>query len=117
MQNPNYYGGVIWTNHALQRLKERRLPQKMVLETFNAPDNRFNGKQPGTLEYEKRIGNYFVTLIAKQNERKEWLILSCWVEPPLPGSIDIPKKQRYYEYKRASFWGRILLDLKHLVGL
>lgn len=113
----HYYGGLIWTNHALERLKERGLSQETAWETFRRPDHSFAGKQSGTTEYRKRFGASLVTLIAKPNEKKEWVILSCWVDPPLPGSIDLKKQQDYRNYKKASFWGKLWLVFKKQMGL
>jgi hypothetical protein len=113
----NYYGGLIFTNHALQRLSERQFPQHMVLDTFNRPDKSFPGKQPGSYEYQRRFGASTVTVIAKQNERREWLVLSCWIDPPLPGTKDHKQRQHYLAYRNAGFWKRLWLTFKAQIGL
>lgn len=113
--NGSNYKGIIWTNHALERLRERKLPQQTAWLTFTQPDEKLKGKEKNTIEYRKKIGSSTVTVIATQNEKKQWIILSCWVDPPLPGSIDIQKKKAYQEYKRAGFWKRIWLQVRQLL--
>lgn len=117
MANPNYYRGLIFTNHALQRLDERQFPADMVVETFNQPDGNSPARQPGAIEFRKRFNNATVSVIAKQNDRGEWLVLSNWIDPPLPGTKDYREKQRYHKYKRSGFWGKIWLTILRQLGL
>jgi hypothetical protein len=117
MGQANYYGGLVFTNHALQRLEERQFPQRMVVETFNRPDTSHPAKQVGAFEYRKRFDASTVTVIAKQNERREWVVLSCWIDPPLPGTKDYKQKQRYHAYKKAGFWGKVWLTIRNQLGL
>ena len=91
----NTYGGIIWTNHALERLSQRGLSRELAWTAFKNPDDTYSGKNPGSVEYHKKISSSNVTLIAKQNEKKEWIVISVWVDPPLPGSIDAKKQQNY----------------------
>ncbi len=112
-----YYGGVIWTNHALQRLSDRGFTQDMALKAFNSPDSSMPGKNDGSIEYARKFNNSKITIIAKQNEKKEWIILSCWIDPPLPGSADFKKQENYRKYQKASFWGKFWITLKSQLGL
>lgn len=107
-----HYGGIIWTNHALERLTQRQFPQDMALQTFRLPDKQFPGKQQGSFEYQKHFGPSLVTVIATQNERHEWVILSCWIDPPLPGTMDSKKKDEYKKYQKASTWGKFWMTFK-----
>ncbi len=111
-----HYGGVIWTNHALERLGHRGLNQQMAHEAFKNPDKKNPGKQSGTMQFEKKFGNSTVTIIAKQNEKYEWLILSCWIDPPIVGYMDYYKKKRYVEYGKAGFWGKFWITFKEQLG-
>lgn len=117
MGSPNYYRGLIFTNHALQRLDERRFPVDMVVEAFNHPDASGSAKQPGAFEYRKKFDTSTVTVIAKQNERGEWIVLSCWIDPPLPGTKDYKERQRYRSFQRAGFWGKLWLTFLRQIGL
>lgn len=111
-----HYGSAIWTNHALDRLYERRLPQDLAYKAFMNPDKWEKGKTPGTTEFTKTINGHLITIIGKQNERKEWIIVSCWADPPFAGSIDIKKKEDYRKFKKAGFWGKFWLTLKRQIG-
>lgn len=111
-----HYGGIIWTNHAQEQLTRRGVLQATALQTFRSPDTTFSGKNPGTIEYEKKFGSAKVTIIAKQNEQKEWIILSGWIDPPLPGTADAKKKEAWKKYKKAGFWGKLWYHIKQQLG-
>lgn len=110
------YGGLIWTNHALDRLTARGLSQERAWETFKNPDIEQKTKDEGTL-FQKRFGETLVTVIAKQNEKKEWIVISVWMDPPLPGSEESWEKQRYRKYRKASFMGKLFLTLRKQLGI
>jgi|GEM_PF-1196102 len=88
------YQGIIWTNHALERLKARQIPQEYAWKTFRFPDGSKPGKSGGSQEFTKKIESYSVTVIAKQNDQKAWLILSAWIDPPIQGSIDVKNRHQ-----------------------
>lgn len=96
-----YYKDTIWTNHALQRLEDRRLTQQLVYKAFQNPDKEYKSSD-GSRELQKRFGIHLVTVIAKQNEKKQWVIISCWMDPPAKGTEDAIRKSRYYRYKNAN---------------
>lgn len=108
---------LIFTNHALERIKDRKIAKEHILQTFFYPDDEFDGKKPNTTEFVKHLGNSTITLIAKQNEKKEWIALSAWIDPPHPGTIDYKEKERYRAYKKSGFWGKIWLTIKSQLGL
>lgn len=112
-----YFGGAIWTNHALSRLGERGLTQDIASKTFNKPDSSSKGREIGTFQYQKRFDKSLVTVVAKQNDRSEWIILSCWVDPPLPGSADDKNRIAYKKYQKATSWEKIWIILKRQLGL
>jgi len=112
----SHYGGVIWTNHALERLKRRGLSQDMAIQTFKHPDQSFSGNQSDSFVYEKKFDEKRVSVIAKQNEKNEWVIISCWMDPPMPGSPDAKEKKEYRQYQKASGWEKILLTIKKQLG-
>ncbi|MBI2033020.1 MAG: DUF4258 domain-containing protein [Candidatus Levybacteria bacterium] len=112
-----YEGGIVFTNHALDRLKERGISQDKAVAVFKTPDRIFSGKKAYTKEYVKRVEEKKITLIAKQNEKGEWVILSVWIDPPLAGSKDAKRQQAYQEYKRSSGLKKFFLVLKQQLGL
>lgn len=77
----NKFGGVIWTNHALQRLKERNITQSDAWATFRRPEQSRYAKSKGAWVYYKTYGAEKIEVVAKKNEKGEWLILSVWSRP------------------------------------
>lgn len=88
----NNFGGVIWTNHALQRLKERQISQSVAWATWSRPDQSRKGAS-GNWVYYKTYGDQKIEVVAKQNERGEWLILSVWSRPVYGNYINQNKNQ------------------------
>jgi hypothetical protein len=109
------YGGVIWTNHALQRLSERGLSQKMAWTAFQYPEDSIKLDGSGTMEYRKSFGNSVVTVVAKKNDHRQWVIVSCWINPPIPGTIDARKKAWYKKFRAAGFWGKFWMEIKRAI--
>lgn len=116
MSYSNNYGGIIWTNHALEKLKNRGFTQDFALRAFKYPDRTIQGKKKNTFKYQKKIEESKVTIIATKNEKNEWIIISAWIDPPLPGSIDYKKQEEYKKYQKSSFWGKLLFTFKKQLG-
>ncbi len=72
------YGGVIWTNHAMQRLSERGIKQGDAWATWNRPEQSRYAQSQGAWVYYRTYYDQRIEVVAKQNERKEWIILSVW---------------------------------------
>jgi len=72
------FGGVIWTNHAIRRMKERGISQSDAWATWSRPDQSRYATVKGAWIYYKTYGNEKIEVVAKKNERGEWLILSVW---------------------------------------
>ncbi|MBI2007451.1 MAG: DUF4258 domain-containing protein [Candidatus Blackburnbacteria bacterium] len=75
------FGGVIWTNHALERLQERGIKQGDAWATFRRPEKSRRAANRDGWVYYKTYGNEKIEVAAKQNEKKEWVILSVWSRP------------------------------------
>ena len=73
------YGGVIWTNHALQRLKERNVAQGDAWASWSRPDSSKFDSKKGVWVYRRVYGNEEFEIVAKKNDRGQWIILSVWV--------------------------------------
>lgn len=117
MAHNSRFGGIIWTNHALDRLGQRGLSQDMALKAFNDADCKSAGKQSGSYEFQKKFGKSYVTVIAKQNESHEWIVLSCWIDPPYYGTRDWKDKQYYHAYHKAGVWGKLWIIFKKQIGI
>ena len=72
------FGGVIWTNHVLKRLEERGLTQSDVWAVWRRPDSARYAQTKGAWIYNRTFGNQKIELVAKRNEKKEWVIMSVW---------------------------------------
>ncbi|KKU09524.1 MAG: hypothetical protein UX13_C0038G0006 [Candidatus Woesebacteria bacterium GW2011_GWB1_45_5] len=79
------FGGVIWTNHALNRLRERGIKQGDAWATWRNPEQSRKGSAAGTWVYYRNYGSEQIEIVAKQNERREWVILSVWSRPAPQG--------------------------------
>ena len=114
--NNNRYGGIIWTNHAIEQLTSRGIEKDKALQTYKNPDYVYDGKEKETKEFKKTFKNATITVIAKQNEQKEWVVISLWRDPPLPGTLDYKRKQEWLRYKKAGFFEKLFITLKRQIG-
>lgn len=78
------FGGVIWTNHAMERMRERGIKQGDAWATWRNPGESRRAKIQGAWVYYKNYpaggagGHIQIEVVAKKNERGEWVILSVW---------------------------------------
>jgi hypothetical protein len=75
------FGGVIWTNHALERLQQRGIKQGDAWATFQRPEQSRKGSADGSWVYYKTYGNERLEVVAKKNEQGKWIILTVWNRP------------------------------------
>lgn len=78
MPMDQHYGGIIWTHHAIKRLHERNIAQGDAWATWRNPDHSRKGTSSGSWVYYRTWKNTQVEVVAKQNEKKEWIVLSVW---------------------------------------
>lgn len=109
------FSGIIWTNHALERLDQRGLTQDLAHSAFTNPDKSYSARDGG-MEFIKWVGKSKITLIAKKNERGEWLVISNWIDPPLEGTTDYYKATDYKAYKKMPWWAKLVVDIFSAVG-
>lgn len=102
------YQDLIFTDHALKRMNERGITHKDIWETYTFPDFQ-NRKKNDAVERTKKFEKTEVTVVFKHNKQNEVIIVSCWMEPPLPGSKDDREKKWWGKYKKAGFWGKLWL--------
>jgi hypothetical protein len=101
----NHYGGVIWTNHALDRLRERGIKQGDAWATWRNPQTSKKGTVAGSWVYYRNYNGTQIEVVAKQNavlagrqEKKEWIILSVWSK-----SVFQDKSE-----KKSNFWPNLI---------
>jgi hypothetical protein len=94
----NRFGGIIWTNHALSRLKSRGIKQGDAWATWNRPEQSRpgSGSNRGAWVYYRTWGNQKIEVVAKQNDKKEWLIVSVW--------SDVVPQKGHGGASKNSFW-------------
>jgi len=78
------YGGVIWTNHALGMLRQRSLSQSDAWATWRNPQQSRKANTPGAWVYYRTYASQKIEVVAKKNEKGEWIILSVWNRPVSP---------------------------------
>lgn len=71
----------IWTDHALERARERGLTQDEVWLALRRPDKSEYAAKKGGFEFTKVVGGKLISVVATQNEHKQWVILSAWSNP------------------------------------
>lgn len=77
----NHFGGFIWTNHAIKRLYERNIKQGDAWTTLIRPDSSRYAESEQAYIYYRKIRGQNIEVVAKQNDQKEWLVLSVWSKP------------------------------------
>ena len=119
---------VVFTNHAIERMKQRGISGDWAWQTVRQPGNTHPGKEKHTTEFSKGFGEHTVTAIAKKNDIGEWVVLSVWMDPPLAGTEDFHKKEKYHKkmerarhfdkrIEKASFWGKLWYTFRKQAGL
>lgn len=102
------FGGIIWTNHAIERMKERGIKQGDAWATWKNPEQTRKASTRSAWVYYKTYGNERLEVVATKNDRGEIIVLSVWSKP----LYDSRKIQHKY-----TTWDRLLDGiLKSLFG-
>lgn len=73
------YKNVIFTDHALQRLKRRRISQDMALQALRNPDRKQDEDEDKT-RFVREIKGRNVQIVARYLEdERQWLVVTGWV--------------------------------------
>ncbi len=90
---PVIYKNLIFTNHALSRMKNRKLWSGDIYDAVNYPRVKKGTGKPNTFKFIKTLRGRKMQVVAnwKDDERK-WLVISVWVrgeedKAPLPWRI------------------------------
>lgn len=112
------YKGLIWTNHALERLRERGIKQGDAWATFQRPEQTRPAQKKGNWVYYRTWdvvrpdgskGKDRIEVVAAQNEKKEWIVLSVWSKP-IYGEFSNKKSG---SKKNEGVWMKILRKIFH----
>ena len=107
---------IVWTKHALNRTNDRKIPQSQILKTISDPDSKINNSD-GSIEVKRSFGNQKVHTLFKETDEGEYLILSCWVNPPNYDSSDFRKYKLQKDLIHASQLKKLWLTFLNQVGL
>lgn len=110
------YTDIVFTDHAIVKLKERGISKNDAFETVLHPDQNSSGKKKGTRELRKKFDEFEITAICRENNKQEWVILSVWRNPPLPGTPDAKQKTQWKKYNKAGVWDKIWFSIKQQIG-
>lgn len=70
---------VIFSDHALQRLRRRRISQDMVVHAIQSPDRR-QPESDGDMKFIKEINSRKLHVVSHYlDDEKKWLVVSAWV--------------------------------------
>lgn len=103
------FGGVIWTNHALKRLRERGLKQGDAWATFRRPARSKYAASKRAWVYYRTYGDQRIEVVAKKNEKGEWLILSVWSSSSARSEPVFVKREK--SKVKESLWKAILKEI------
>jgi len=103
----NHFGGVIWTNHAISRMRQRGIKQGDAWATWNRPEQsrKGSGSSSGAWVYYRTWENQKIEVVAKQNEKREWVIISVWSDPVYQNSSEYRGTSGG---QKTSFWKNLM---------
>jgi hypothetical protein len=106
---------IIWTNHALKRVNDRKITQNQIIQTVSSPDSQLNSED-GSVEYVKEFGIQKIHAIIKENTKGELILLSCWVNPPNSGTSDFKNEKLQKEIKHSGPLKKMWLTFLNQLG-
>lgn len=102
-----HFMGVIFTNHAIDRLYHRGITQSDAYYTFCHPDGQSHGSTSGSYRYYKDYNGQRIEVIAKKNDEGKWVILSAWSKVVGTGKSLFPKQESLWFLLLKFFWKKI----------
>lgn len=95
----NRYKELIFTHHALERLKSRNITMSQAWAVWRRPNKRSYAKTKQAWVFCRNWHDMQIEVVAKQNEKKEWVVLSVW-------------SNRISSHKpRQSFWKKMIVKI------
>ena len=75
----NHYTRFILTDHAMQRMRKRRITSDMVQQAIVKPDQR-KAEADGDMQFIRTIEKRQLHVVARYlDDEKKWLVKSTWV--------------------------------------
>jgi hypothetical protein len=72
---------IIFTNHALLKLKQRRISKTIVIKTLESPDYKFPSYSDRIIAY-KKFDKLYLKVVYKIKEEDIVVITQHWIEKP-----------------------------------
>ena len=73
------YKNIIFTDHALERMKRRRISQDMVVQTVRKPDRK-EDEDDDKIRFVKEIKERNIQIVARHlDDEKKWMVVTAWV--------------------------------------
>jgi len=74
------YKGLIFTNHILERMKQRNLNYEDVYWVFSKADEVYDAKVKGGKKFYRNWKGKRYSVVAKKNDQGQWIVLTCWAK-------------------------------------
>ena len=75
------YKEIIFTNHALERLKKRNLKPSDAYAVLKRPQFSRKADAKSKMIYYRDYGSQRIEVVTAKNERKEVIVVSVWSKP------------------------------------
>ncbi|MBT3249228.1 MAG: DUF4258 domain-containing protein [Candidatus Pacebacteria bacterium] len=74
------YKNLVFTNHALERLRLRSVSRNQVWQVIASPDKKFPSNKLQQIKFTGIVNHRNIQLVAKHlPDQNKWLIVSVWV--------------------------------------
>ena len=72
------YKGLVFTNHILTRMKERKLRAQDIYWIFSKPDEIKDSKTENAKRFYRYWKGTRYAVVAKKDKDDKWIMLTCW---------------------------------------
>lgn len=72
-----YFGGIVWTDHALGRLRQRGIKQGDAWAAWKRPQQSRLGRR-GQFIYYRTYGNQRIEVVAGKDKKGKTVVFSVW---------------------------------------
>ena len=98
-----YYKELVFTNHALDRLNERKIDKSEAWATWRRPEKKYYAATKQAWVFQKNYKHRQIEVVATQNDQKDWVVLSVW------SNYVAFKPKRSTLYKLIRWFKRVIL--------
>jgi hypothetical protein len=75
-----HYQNLVFTDHALERLRLRTISQHQVQQVLSHPQKTFPSDKPDQVKFIRSLNDRTIHVVGKYlDDQKKWLIISVWV--------------------------------------